>query len=311
MQHLRSSMLSTVSLQSLRHFEAVIRLGTFDRAARELNVAASTVKQHIKRLEQSLGVTLFKRHGNRSVPNANAVQVTAVLAQAFADIEAALKHCVNAPRTTSVRFEVHQAWANRWLIPRLGSFTQLFPDVSVEFLTGFRDADVRETDVDLMLSMVPGHQLDPLNVPLITPRLGLICSPDLAAHIASVTDIFHLPWIASEKSKNNWARWVEAVQTIPGKEKPLKMLSTSTLVYEATLAGSGVAIAEIELVLNDLESGRLVQPLPFVVEAESRLCLVDLTRASQRKTSERFQLWLQSEANLLRQRTDDYLRGSE
>src|SRR5512144_2892708 len=48
-------------LAGLRAFEAAARHMSFKRAADELCVTAGAVSQHVKTLEQSLGVALFRR----------------------------------------------------------------------------------------------------------------------------------------------------------------------------------------------------------------------------------------------------------
>jgi LysR family transcriptional regulator (chromosome initiation inhibitor) len=47
---------------------AVIRTGSFERAAQHLNVAPSAISQRIKLLEERLGVVLVVRGGNRGRP---------------------------------------------------------------------------------------------------------------------------------------------------------------------------------------------------------------------------------------------------
>ena len=58
-------------LNSLRAFEAAARHLSFKEAARELNVTPAAVGHQIKKLEQFLGVELFRRM-NRSVRLTNA-----------------------------------------------------------------------------------------------------------------------------------------------------------------------------------------------------------------------------------------------
>ena len=75
--------------RDLATFAAVARLGGMGRAARELNTVQSNVTQRVRRLERSLGVSLFKRSragatltaaGRRLMPYA--ARVDALLAEA-------------------------------------------------------------------------------------------------------------------------------------------------------------------------------------------------------------------------------------
>src|SRR6476659_1791993 len=49
----------------LHTFQAVVREGSFQRAARKLGIAQPTVTLHIQELERAFGVELFDRRGRR------------------------------------------------------------------------------------------------------------------------------------------------------------------------------------------------------------------------------------------------------
>lgn len=151
----RASILSRLHLQGLRHFEPVVRLGTFEAAARELNVTPGAVSQQIRRLEDGLGVSLFHRYGNRSEPTDAARQIAQTLSDAFEQIEQALEIGTGKSGSASVKIKLYQTWANPWLIPRLEAFSQQYPDISVEFETGIESVDAGWADLDMALSMRP------------------------------------------------------------------------------------------------------------------------------------------------------------
>ena len=48
-------------LNSVRYFQAVVRLGSFTEAAEECHISQSAVSQQIKSLEQELGFQLIER----------------------------------------------------------------------------------------------------------------------------------------------------------------------------------------------------------------------------------------------------------
>ena len=55
-------------LQTLRAFEAAVRLQSFTRAADELALTQGAVSQHIRALEAQLGYPLFTRERNGATP---------------------------------------------------------------------------------------------------------------------------------------------------------------------------------------------------------------------------------------------------
>jgi LysR family glycine cleavage system transcriptional activator len=53
------------SINALRAFEAAARHLNFTSAGEELNVTAGAIRNHVRALEQDLGVRLFLRVGNK------------------------------------------------------------------------------------------------------------------------------------------------------------------------------------------------------------------------------------------------------
>ncbi len=54
-----------MELRYLETFQTIVRIGSFFRAAEELDCAQSTVTLHVQKLEAALGVRLFERDGKR------------------------------------------------------------------------------------------------------------------------------------------------------------------------------------------------------------------------------------------------------
>jgi DNA-binding transcriptional ArsR family regulator len=76
-------------LPQLATFEAVLRLHSATRAAEDLCIAQPTLSGHLRKLGETLGVTLFKMRGKRLVPTDAAL----VLLQASREIFAAFERC--------------------------------------------------------------------------------------------------------------------------------------------------------------------------------------------------------------------------
>jgi DNA-binding transcriptional LysR family regulator len=70
MPHRSRQFLRHGTLPQLAVFEAIVRLGSFTRAAHEMHMAQPTVSGLIRKLTDAAGVPLFARSGRHLVPTA-------------------------------------------------------------------------------------------------------------------------------------------------------------------------------------------------------------------------------------------------
>jgi len=87
--------INQLNLNQVRVFECVYRTKSMTAAARELHLTQSGISQHIKSLEEFIGVPLFDRINQRVVPTPSAVVLyetcrksLASLEEAFSEIQA-------------------------------------------------------------------------------------------------------------------------------------------------------------------------------------------------------------------------------
>jgi LysR family transcriptional regulator, glycine cleavage system transcriptional activator len=127
-------------LQTLRAFEAAVRLRSFTRAADELALTQGAVSQHVRMLEAHVGETLFVREhmGVAPTPRAQTLvlqirQGLRVLERAFgAHREPALRQNATPQRPVHLVVSVLPSMARRWLNPRLARFHAAHPAIEME-----------------------------------------------------------------------------------------------------------------------------------------------------------------------------------
>ncbi|RYZ07321.1 MAG: LysR family transcriptional regulator, partial [Comamonadaceae bacterium] len=61
-----------ITINQLRAFERIMRLGGFARAAQALHLTQPAISQRIRELETELGASLFERRGPRAHPTSDA-----------------------------------------------------------------------------------------------------------------------------------------------------------------------------------------------------------------------------------------------
>ena len=123
----------------LRCFEAAARHDSFTRAGEELNLSQGAVSQQIRQLEKWAGCTLFHRLPKRLQLTSQGMLLQGELEPALRRIEQA----VSAMRTTAVPIHVNcsPSFALRWLMPRLGSFMKLHPEIDVRLTAEYHLLD--------------------------------------------------------------------------------------------------------------------------------------------------------------------------
>ena len=149
------------SLDLLRGFEAAARLLSFTKAGEELHLSQSAVSRQIQELEGQLGVPLFERR-HRALALTEAGQTLyAVSAQVLASMRAVTDRlrAIRGRRTLSVT--TTQSFASLWLIPRLGGFTGLHPELDVRISADSRVMDLERDGLDIAIRHGPAAMAGP------------------------------------------------------------------------------------------------------------------------------------------------------
>src|SRR6516164_7635887 len=107
-------------LNAIKAFEAAARLGSFSRAAEELNVTHGAISRQIRLLEDWLGIRLFLRTSRNAVLTQAGTDLLAEAGPALDRLAAASRRLqTRAPPAEVVRVSALPTFAMRWLIPRL------------------------------------------------------------------------------------------------------------------------------------------------------------------------------------------------
>ena len=148
-----------MELRQLAYFDAVVRHGSFTKAAQRLHVAQPAVSAQIRRLESELGTTLLERTTRRVALTHAGELFLSRARQVLAQVDAARGDLaeLSAVRRGRVRIGATQVLGSLDLPACLASFRRRYPGVSLALhsgliakLLGMLDAGV----VDLILGPV-------------------------------------------------------------------------------------------------------------------------------------------------------------
>src|SRR5262245_26168707 len=126
---------SSVNLNRLAAFAAVVETGSFTAAAGRLGLTKAMVSQHVSRLEQELGITLLTRTTRKVSPTEAGAAFHADCGPVLQEMEAAIARIggqSEAPSGT-LRLTAPEDYGAAIVVPALAAFMGRFPQVKVEF----------------------------------------------------------------------------------------------------------------------------------------------------------------------------------
>ncbi len=255
-------------LNPLRAFEAAARRGSISAAARELNVTHGAVSHQIKSLEETLKAQLFERGGKRLKLTPQGALLLPAVSSAFDGIAAATA-LMNRPTTSgNLRISCVPALLSLWLVPRMGNFSEQYPDISLT-LTSSNDPNlIYSTDIDIAILYGPGGWRDCWTRLWSTLNLFPVASPSLlnSRPLRSVRDLRDHVLLHGDDGQE-WNTWLAAADQLDMPRHREHFLSDARLSTEAARHGQGIALGDSITASSLIASGELIIPFDLSVPA--------------------------------------------
>ena len=290
-------------LNALRAFEAAARHLNFSRAADELSVTPGAVSQQIQNLEDYIGVALFKRTPKGLLLTDPAQIALPALREAFDRLVEAASMLTAAVDGRRLTVTVAPSFAAKWLVPRLGRFEALHPQVDVWISAGMELTDFNSGEVDLAIRYGSGRYPGLEVTRLMQETVIAVTSPELLERqplndLSDLSDhvLLHDGSPDADESCPDWTMWLAArgVKGVDGSRGP--RFNQSSLVIEAAIGGRGVALAKRALAQADLDAGRLVAPFQIATAVDFAYYLVHPKAKGRLPQVKAFTAWLNTEA---------------
>lgn len=297
------------SLSAIRAFESAARLGSFAKAAQELDTSAASVSYHVRRLEEQIGVALFRRHPHRVELTEPGELVAREAIAAFAALRASFVRAVDIDESR-LSLTTLPTLGTSWLTPKLGRFRARHPQIAVELDLSVEAHDLGLGRYDLAIrnghGVWPGMQAMELFPAIFMP----LCAPALRAAAAELGDPRRPLSVPLLGRPDWWALWYRA-QGHADAAPPGGFgthLSAEHLDVAAAVAGHGIAIGSPILFRGELESGRLVPAHDFVAGDGRAFWLTYPSARQHGGKIAKFREWLGEEVARDREAALAYLR---
>lgn len=251
-----------INLSALRAVDSVARLGSLRLAAEDLGVTPGAVSQNIKKAEEQLGCQLFDRTAKGLSLTATGQDLASRLTEGFT----ALSHGVAAAQTKpedAITVSVAPVFAAKWLVRRLGRFSDVQPDVRVRI-----DASAAQTlptpgDVDACIRVGRGNWPGVAVEEILPQHVFPVCAPALSERLSDIEDLATVPIIREKRNQLfSWDHWLGpngATEDLLG-DGPV--FSDASLCLDAAAAGQGVFLTLETLAQDAITTGQLVPALP-------------------------------------------------
>lgn len=259
-----------------------------------MRVSQVAVSRQITILEDYLGVQLFER-SSKSVKLTDAGRVfSEEIAALFDGIENATHRVLSNEKERTINFRSYPTVARYWVMPRLHSFAQRYPEYRVRFDTKVEPLDFRGTYLDVALQLGRGDWKNADCCKLREEVIDVVCSPEYAQrhdYFKSEESRSKAMLLYSKYRRREWTIWTAEVG-LQFNDDNVMDFDTSLLAYGAAEQGLGLAIGQLALLQEQFDKGTLVRPFDKPVQTDMAFYVVWPTMNSIPVQSRRFIDWL-------------------
>ncbi len=290
------------SMTALQVLLAVGERGSTSAAAEPLALSQSAVSKQLIGLEELIGGAAFLRTPNGMVPTElGAIYIEHARTAIKAMEDAALKVARLRPGPRVLRLQVPPIFGDRWLLPRFSQFTEAHPDIEVQFTTFVSKTQTEIPDGSVRFLVKPaadeegvylfGNDVRLVSAPSYWEKLGSPVSIETASRgvmLEHPQTPFHWAFFAKSNGKGQ----VEARHTT--------RFGYYTMVIRAALAGQGMALIPHGLIVDELATGRLVNPEGLGYQSDHGYWFTKPRNVPPSQSMRLFEQWLEAEARTMK-----------
>ena len=289
-------------IAALRAFESAARHLNYTRAAKELHVTQSAISHQIKHIEELWGFKLFKRNGRNIELTEIAKKLAPVIEHFFLELTSTLTTIGELNDEGYLKVALSQSFALKWMVPKLGEFSQQYPDIDVTIVTMPIPGQLEFNDADIAIFYSDGKHENYTVIPLLNGYSFPVCSPAFFKNdirtLKKPEDLLDLPLLRRLEidAAPRWKDWFSAAG-VSNYSLPKGMhFPNSSMGLQASIDGQGFALARSSHVADDLIAGRLIKLFDIYVQGNSCYNLIIPEGKIDRPSVQNFIAWIKDEA---------------
>lgn len=284
-------------LRAMLAVEATARLGSFSKAAAELNITQSAVSHLVSETEAMLSTRLFER-GSRPVCLTEAGRRYVAVLVSGLNLIGAEGEALQQVRGDVLTVSCNLAYANFWLLPKLKDFHALRPDIVVNMVTAYQGLPALSGEIDLSIRFGKGAWEGCTARILFAETIVPVASPTYLARstpIRQAVDLLGQNLLharADDKSWYDWEQWFDHFAVQHPRVLAGPIYDNHLMMMQSALAGGGIALGWIGTATEFVRAGQLVEVLPQKVEVPGGVYLVHRSDRALSPAAEAFADWL-------------------
>ncbi len=283
-------------LQSLKAFLIAAEHESFKLAANELHLTPSAISHQIKGLEETLGLTLFRRQ-NRQIKLTPAGQMYRDIAdKALSDLARGTDRLQRQFNQSVLRVRIPPMIATDFVIPNLSEFQQLHPDIELRLETSLLWGSPERDDLDVILYF--GEQTNTTDI-VYEKVTTLSVTPVMSKafydrHKPTMDTLPQHRLIHSSLVSDGWQRFLNAYQCDYRPESSDLWLDSYTGMLQSCAEGHGITLGLLPLLKLRLDRGEVIRPFSEELELPEAIYLVYRKDKHQTEAIETFSTWVKS-----------------
>lgn len=260
-----------ITLNQLRAFERIVRLGSFRAAADELRVTQPSVSQRIRELEGVLGTSLFLRRGPRVSLTAEGHALVEYADRMLnAESEMAARFQTRDPLKGTLRLGLNESFALICLPVLLRRLEDRYPGIKTSVFvgdTGTVSRMLNQQELDIAVVSEPAVDAHVRQEPIGRNRLGWFARADLPIRrgVLAPVDLCRFHLVVSPPTARLYTtvtHWFAETGALPQRVSMCNSLSVTMLTI---LEGAAIGLVPVRVMQDELDRGR-VKHIPVMPE---------------------------------------------
>ncbi|WP_438276297.1 LysR family transcriptional regulator [Nitrobacter sp.] len=235
----------------LKVFHAAAEAGSFTHAGEQLGLSQSAVSRQVGALEQELSVSLFHRHARGLILTEQGDLLFRTAHEVFMQLQAARAKLTDSRERPSgdLKVTTTPGVGINWLIPRLGEFNALYPEIRISLILTDEELDLSMREADIAIRTQKPTQPDLIQRKLFAMGFHAYCSTEYVKRFGTPRTLEELDGHrivlltethASVHPQNrNWL--VEAGRNGSGPREPYFIVNNILGLFSACQQGLGIA----------------------------------------------------------------------